>query len=853
MKEQLKKLNLWFSQRPQWLQYAIEQILSKDCITEENIADFTEKCKKEALGELTKKKYRLPNQLFENFESKKLKVKSLSDIHGVNALAPNTVLDFGQSNFSIVYGPNGSGKSGHTRIIKHACGAPYPGTLHRNVYESNDSTQKALFAYYLNNDSKEKKGAWKASDGVLEDLQGIDVFDSSSGRLYITQEHELNYEPLILSFFSDLVSVCDKVAACLCSEIENLSNKLPTLPVEYLETSWGKKYGEISLENKNDFLSLIWTDENEFRLNVLQKKILEPSPEKKIEELKCKKTHLNTLEKEINTFLCVLSKDKYKEFLDLKKAYVKKREAAEVAVSLESGNIIFEGIGSEIWKQLWEFARKYSNEYAYKQSSFPVITENSRCVLCHQLLTDESKERFKLFDDYVKGEAQNAATEAKQKWEEAKKRIEELPSIADLSVKMDAAGIPLELKNRLQKLCEIFQKRKDLFLEKISVAFPEFLEFEDVEWKKLESDYQQEIDGYQQSSSSEDRKKLSSEFNELKCKRWIIEQQAAVKKELERLASIEALKKARKLANTQALSSKKSDLAEKLITEDFINRFNQELEVLGASHLKVELVKSRGVKGRIFHRIRLVEASVTSVEDVLSEGEQRIVALAAFLANITGEKKETTCVFDDPTSSLDQDFEKAVVKRLVDLLDQRQVIIFTHRLAFVALAEYYAKDLKPKILKICSFQGKSGQPTDLPTSQSGIKKALNKLINERLNKAKNYFFPEKMSDYELYARGICTDFRIIIERTIEIDLLCDVVQRYRPQVHTLKISKLSKITEEDCDFLDNLMSKYSEQKHSQPDEAPLPLSKPEDLEKDLISLRDWREEFQKRGVCEETS
>lgn len=74
-------------------------------------------------------------------------------------------------------------------------------------------------------------------------------------------------------------------------------------------------------------------------------------------------------------------------------------------------------------------------------------------------------------------------------------------------------------------------------------------------------------------------------------------------------------------------------------------------------------------------------------EQILSEGETRIVALAAFLADITGSNQVAPFIFDDPISSLDQDFEERVVARLVELAQTRQVIIFTHRLSLVALLD----------------------------------------------------------------------------------------------------------------------------------------------------------------------
>ena len=43
---------------------------------------------------------------------------------------------------------------------------------------------------------------------------------------------------------------------------------------------------------------------------------------------------------------------------------------------------------------------------------------------------------------------------------------------------------------------------------------------------------------------------------------------------------------------------------------------------------------------------------------MLSEGEQRIVALAAFFADATGRNEQTPIIIDDPISSLDYNYEE---------------------------------------------------------------------------------------------------------------------------------------------------------------------------------------------------
>jgi hypothetical protein len=123
-------------------------------------------------------------------------------------------------------------------------------------------------------------------------------------------------------------------------------------------------------------------------------------------------------------------------------------------------------------------------------------------------------------------------------------------------------------------------------------------------------------------------------------------------------------------------------------------------------------------------------------------------------------------------------------------------------------------------------------------------RALNTLINDSLVKARYALHNEGQSNYSLLAKAICSDFRIVLERMIETDLLADVVQRFRRAITTQgKQEKLPKITPQDCKFFDELMTKYSRYEHSQPNEAPVVLPGPEELQADMESLRDWRTSF----------
>lgn len=119
----------------------------------------------------------------------------------------------------------------------------------------------------------------------------------------------------------------------------------------------------------------------------------------------------------------------------------------------------------------------------------------------------------------------------------------------------------------------------------------------------------------------------------------------------------------------------------------------------------------------------------------------------------------------------------------------------------------------------------------------------------RLDAAKKAGEKNDSEAYRALAQGICSDFRKLVERSVETDLLNEVVIRHRKSVTTDgRLSKLSNISHGDCQFIDHLMTKYSAFEHSQSNENPVEVPDEADLRKDLEALKKWRDDFKKRPV-----
>ncbi|MNR95779.1 AAA family ATPase [Aeromonas salmonicida] len=847
----IDNLTKWFSERPQWLQMAATRLLQQSELNDKDVSELANLCQQETDGKLPKTTCSFPATAFSLGAAGSLRLCSISEIEGVNALAPKKPLEFGKGNITIVYGNNGSGKSGYVRLLKHVCGARETGTLHRNVYKPGSVAQKACISF--EQDGIPKTHTW-SGQGICDELNSVDIFDTSFGKVFVSSEDEVSYEPPILSFFSSLILACEKVASALDNEASRHQSKKPNIPAEKKVTPEGIWYEAISARTTTQDIDkhCAFSSADDSEMQTLQQRLAEQAPAEKARQLRKQKQHIDTLVQDAQKYLEQLSDENYRRIIAAKKKSILKKTAADTAAQKVFSGSELEGIGSDVWKELWEAARNYSVSAAYRETEYPNVVDGSRCVLCHQTLTQEAKERLISFENFVKGEMQKAATDAAKEYDTASQTIEVLPTSETLKTRIDAAGIPQdEVASQVTDFFAQLQARKDLFSEIDSeeaipdpLLLPKWIEAANAQSKSLD----ELAAKYDEDAKSDNREEIKKKLNNLQARKWLSEHRAAIDEEVARLKLLNQIQEAKKSTNTKALSQKKGELAEALITDAFVQRFSSELKALGASQVKVELVKSKVSKGRVLHKLQLRGASKNGLADVLSEGENRIVSIAAFLADVTGKSNQAPFIFDDPISSLDQSYEEAVVQRLIELSQDKQVIVFTHRLSLLGTVRHFAekKTIKPDVVSIRSADWGTGEPAPIPLSQSDIKSALNTLINQRYQDAKTASENGEFEYAEILLKSICSDFRTLVERSIENDLLCGVVQRFQRPVHTLKLKDLAKLKDTDCNLLDSLMTKYSGFEHSQPTESPVELPKPDDLLADMASLKTWREDYAKR-------
>ncbi len=854
------ELEKWFKERPQWLQDAARRLFQTGIVTADDLKELLTLCKREAgikvEGYEELKPLPIPAASFNLPDAAiMLKLDAISEVKGINALAPRKGLEFGIEPIVIVYGATGSGKSGYIRLLKHACGGKGVGILHGNVFASAQQAKSCKISYSLGATKKDLQ--WTPAVGVHTELRTVSLYDSDCAHVYVNDESEVAYEPPLLSYFRMLVQVCEKVDGMLAAEIAAKVTSKPALPPEYALTASGIWFSNISWQTSEGDMNskCAWNDTLETELGTLSQRLAETNPIEKAKALRKTKGHLTDFSAALKKLEAGLSDESFAALAAARATAKSKRQAADVDAKKAFENPLLDGIASESWRLLWQQARLYSQTAAYKEKPFPNVGEQALCVLCQQPLDEEAKQRFIRFEAFVKSGLEAEAAKAEKMVADIVEGKKDIPSGDDLEAKLDLSGVSADaVRQTVCTYCEDMSKRRTSFLTATDAehltAMPSSEAIEALAGVELK--YETDARAFDEDAKGNKKAELQGNVRKLNVQKWLSQQKVSINTEVERLKAIHLLEVANGLTKTKALSTKKSSLADVLVTDAFKERFKTELKVLGAARVQVSIEKTQAPKGQVLHQIKLKDNKLAAkTGEVLSEGELRIVSLAAFLADVVVNNSNTPFIFDDPISSLDQDFEELTAARLVALSKSRQVIVFTHRLSLLAMLEDAAEKAVNgcRVVSLLRESWGTGEPGEPPLPAQQPKTALNTLSNQRLSKARKVWTDEGNAPYQIEAKALCSDIRITIERLIENDLLADVVQRFRRPINTKgKIDKLARIKPADCVFLDAMMTKYSRYEHAQPGEASVPLPEPDELAEDLQKLKAWLEEFTARVV-----
>ena len=785
----------------------------------------------------------------------------ISDIKGIGALAPRKALSFGDG-LTVVYGQNGCGKSSYVRILKALANPLYGDAVLGNVYCKGQEEPEATATFMIN--GTQKNVAWNKSSKKKYPIQ---IYDTIEADRFVNKENEVVYEPRVLATITNMAAMYDRLSDYFSQIAEDMEKEMPKLSQKLAFSTTATEFIEISSQAElTKFIKAHpWTDAEKGELDIIEASLRESDPELAARTKEAQRDIIRTHGYEILKMLGYVSDDVRADYLEKRERQIITKKTADLLVASSTGRSLIPEFGGDIWKTMWMRATEYIR-VAEGRAGMPV-TESGRCALCQQKLDADAMERMRSFQAFSQSSAITESEVARLDFAAAVKalqdHVENKLDLVERKTALQFSSIAPENQKYIISLYELILARCSWLLsynedtdteipyiqskEEITAAFSAMVEKISSEIKVLKS-------------VADSREKLIRRMQELMVTRWAYGN-------LEIKQRLILVKSVLTKCKTNTLTTLKKDLSKLLITDAYISRFQEEMNRLDRrKQIKVELVANAPRRGRSYHQIVLKDACAMGKHknnEILSEGEFRVVSLAAFLSDLSSWNQNLPFVFDDPITSLDHLYEGNVAKRLIELSVERQVIVFTHRLAFAQLLENSASEfnatsaldgdvIRVQIKHIELRNSPLGHPSE-PNYINNMKleKAANKLLEQDVACIKKALKDGNFSDADVKTHALCTAFRNMIEYGVEQNLLSGVVSRFSRNVSTMKIPCLNAITKEDIALFDKMMTKYSYYDHSHSIETPLPPPDIADVEKDLIQMRDWAKNFSKRCEAEQ--
>ncbi len=838
-----------------WRQDALRRLASSASLTKQDLEDLLNLIRGKAGFSLSAKSV-APVPLAKSHLSSAavgvpIKVKAIRNVTNVNRLVPSATLPLNPTGLSIIYGRNGSGKSGFVRILRTACRTrcdnPEKLKVLTDVYGAGGGTQAAEIV--IDTASGEVVVPWIDGKPASDALMQVAVFDSTAAQLYVDSGSQIQFLPFGLALPYKLNELCLRLRSVLEAERKSVTEQL-RLAVVAFEVPRGTKsqafYKKLTGEATDAEIAAaaFFSPDDQTRLEELNRLLV--APETSAADLAVLAEWVRKLSLESEGLERALSDGKIEGLARLKRQATDARDAASLDASELFSNEPLLGVGGDAWRRLWVAARDYSISNAYPDRDFPVInTSNAieNCVLCHQPLSPVASDRLARFQAFVSGALATAADEAEEKVIHAAEalpglrlydsedwliRLEQIrkrkPGLADKLLVFRE-----EVESRHAAALSVLQGSGP-FLIGSAIASPV------LELMELAEAISKEAAVLASADNVGQRQQLSHEQAELADQKILAAGRACVIKRRDLLKEDACYVAALAEVQTTGITKKANELVDAHLTTAVKEHYEAERKFLEISHLKIGLArKSDQTKAAFQTMSGTTLTKLTS--DILSEGEQRALALAAFLTEVTVTEGSGPIVIDDPVSSLDRERGVKVAERLASEATKRQVIVFTHDLVFFndLCREADARGVPTEAIALFADAANAGK-----IDPSGvIWKGLN--VKKRLGRIKSQFAPLKKlyqvspADYEYEVKNLYGRLRDTYERLVEECIFCEVVRRGIDRVETqrLRFVHLSDVL---AIRFDEGMTRANTFSHDNPASETIVAPSPAEVEADLAYI-----------------
>lgn len=797
-------------------------------------------------------------------EAKNIQVKSavaeqvdlaaVADIRGVNALVDGQRLSFAATGLTVIYGDNGSGKSGYARLIKAMVNARHRSDILPNVFQKSPNEPSGVLHYRIGG----KDQTQTFSSTPPPQLLKMSFYDEYCGDEYLTRESTISYRPSALTLLDGLIRVCDEVRGEIATRIK--SNEAKALALDLPPTTTAGTFlatlAEGTTETQVETATTLAEGINDQLAEVLKEeaRLAATDPQKEKTRLTTLANQVETLGNDLTRLIDALGAEKTVSRIKLRSEAVTTRAAASVAAASSFDEEPLTGVGSATWRLLWSAARNYSTTEAYHGHQFPVVDEGAVCVLCQQLLDDDARTRLQRFDQYMTDTTERDAAVAEQKFAQD---LAELRALEFATPTRTVALSALEahdsqLGRAATALLTKLEEQRDAIVQTLTGEDPAPVSLAAINIpERLTALSVQIQDRATTTDVTQFRSavtELSSKKAELQASVRLSESREKIQAEVQRLRDLKGLKAARTAADTSSITQKASSLTREYATDRILDRFTQETDRLRLH--KVTLQDLGGRKGQLNQKPGLLGTTKkVAARAVLSEGEQTALGLAGFFTEAIFDQSKSALIFDDPVTSLDHVRRDKVAERLTQLANDRQVVVFTHDVAFTgdlaAAAEREDVALTERAVERRGVE--PGICTDrFPWKARDFRSRVTHLADElaKLKKERSNLVQEDWEERVATWAGYLSE---TWERSVTTEVLNQVFDRGSSQVRMMKFRLLADISDADNQDLQDGYGATSRwgRRHDKSAETNYVAPEPADLECELTRLTSWQKRVRK--------
>ena len=772
----------WANQQQSWARYIVREVLATSgpvdretideafaiFLAEERLSDDPEFTSVPMLTEAS----------HHNAGDEPIRLLQLSNVGGVNALAPDQSIAFGRG-LTVLFGQNGAGKTGYARVIKRAAGSRKHESILGNIASVGATTLPSA-EFEVEIGESQHSIAWTNEVGI-EHIERIAVFDSATAAVHVDEDLNYVFTPAELARFDDVTKALQEVQERITRRAEKHSSAShlspnPLTPGSAVHRSVEDITGSTSMDAIRQ-MARVAPDAEE----TLQRKMAEAAALAAGTE-GAQARELQRQVGEVTEAIDILAALTAFDPEGYNAAVTSVRDGREALTLLRSALSASTPAGLPI-NEHWESFVRAGADYASHSGMDDYPTDDSTCLYCGQPLGDEAHRLIRHYGDFLNSAAQQQLNAAERALNQTLPEIDEGrlersldtptafleppgPLVQAEKVRRDAQGSLVQIANRQPcSDAEVFGRANQLVgpLRQLRESVKQ-------EEKKLVE---------QQSSRSEILPKLQQEILDLSDSIMLSSHLEDIEQCVRNAKAADTLNTSYERISSQTRRS--LTLAAKRASEDAINHnfeefFKQECAALDARPVSLDFQARRGKA----QRVKRMGDHLPS--EVLSEGEQKMLALADFLAECRTAGRSYPLLFDDPVSSLDERGIEGVAKRLCTLSEERQVIVFTHNIMFAAglIEEHRGKLPKTTCIEVRDqgtdlkgFIGPDVEPR-LDTPENLAKKT-NNAIQEA----------QTETDFEREDRLISEAYSLMrswCEAFVEQRLFQSVTQRFRAHV-----------------------------------------------------------------------